>query len=206
MPGWSSRRAAPVSSAASIAARTRATSSSRSRRRIRTAAKPDSQEICFVPGNDYRTLLDEHGVALHPGEIVDTGGRTLGQHAATEHFTIGQRRGLGVAAGKPMYVVEIVPETGTVVLGDEHECSSRALTASSVNWIGFDPPASGAFRAEVQVRYHHRAAPAVVELAGSSMCVRFDTPQIAVAPGQGAAVYRDERLLGGGWIDRTERS
>jgi tRNA-uridine 2-sulfurtransferase len=170
---------------------------------LRTAEKPDSQEICFVPGNDYRQLLDEHGVELHPGELVDTSGKVLGRHAGTEHFTIGQRRGLGVAAGVPLYVVEIAPARGRVVLGTLEECGSRALVATELNWIGFDPPA-GSFRAEVQVRYRHTAVPATVELAGGEARVEFDEPEASIAPGQGAALYHGERLLGGGWIARAE--
>ncbi len=173
------------------------------RSRIRTANKPDSQEICFVPSNDYRKLLDEHGVALHPGRLVDTAGRTLGEHPGTEHFTIGQRRGLGIAAGVPLYVVELHPESGTVVLGTLEECGSRALEATEMNWIGFDPPPS--FRAEVQVRYRHEAAPATVELDGSRARIVFDEPELSVASGQGAALYRGEVLLGGGWISAVER-
>jgi tRNA-specific 2-thiouridylase len=170
---------------------------------IRTAEKPDSQEICFVPGNDYRALLAEHEVELHPGRLVDTAGRELGRHAGTEHFTIGQRRGLGVAAGVPVYVVRIEPGSGTVVLGTAEECGSRALVAREANWIGFDPPA-GPFRAEVQIRYRHAAVPATVECAGEELRVEFDAPEVAVAPGQGAALYHGERLLGGGWIERAE--
>ena len=173
---------------------------------LRTAAKPDSQEICFVPSNDYRRLLAQEGVELHPGELVDTAGRVLGTHPGTEHFTIGQRRGLGVAVGRPLYVVDLLPESGTVVLGSEEECSSGRLETGPLNLIGFDPPSGGAFRAEVQVRYHHRAAPAEVELLpdGGARVV-FDEPQHAVAPGQGAALYDGERLLGGGWIARALR-
>jgi len=169
---------------------------------IRTAEKPDSQEICFVPSNDYRLLLEQHGVELHPGELVDTGGRVLGRHAGTERFTIGQRRGLGIATGVPLYVVDIQPASGRVVLGSAEECGSAGLEAEQLNWIGFAPPA-GPFRAEVQVRYRHTAAPATLEVDGERLRVRFDEPQMAVAPGQGAAVYRGERLLGGGWIARA---
>jgi len=170
---------------------------------IRTAEKPDSQEICFVPSNDYRQLLDQRGVERHAGELVDTRGQVLGRHAGTENFTIGQRRGLGVAAGVPLYVVAIEPERGRVVLGTQEECGSRALVAGQLNWIGFDPPA-GPFRAEVQVRYRHGAVPATVEVSGAEARVVFDAPESAVAPGQGAALYHGDRLLGGGWIARTE--
>ena len=172
---------------------------------LRTAKKPDSQEICFVPSNDYRRLLEQEGVELHPGELVDTGGRVLGEHPGTEYFTIGQRRGLGVAAGAPRYVTEIHPESGRVVLGSADECRFAALEVEALNLIGFDPPSDGRFRAEVQVRYHHEPAPAEVEVTGTRARVRFDEPVAAVACGQGAALYRGDRLLGGGWIDRTER-
>jgi len=176
---------------------------------LRTAGKADSQEICFVPSNDYRELLASHGVELHPGPLVDSAGRTLGTHPGTEHFTIGQRRGLGVATGEPLYVLEIHPDTGTVVLGSSDECRSGSLEVEDLNLIGFEPsgPAgSGSFRAEVQVRYHHRAAPATVEVRGARAQVLFDEPQLAVAPGQGAALYRGERLLGGGWIGAAQRT
>jgi tRNA-specific 2-thiouridylase len=173
---------------------------------LRTAKKPDSQEICFVPSNDYRRLLKERGVRLTPGKLVDTTGRVLGDHPGIEHFTIGQRRGLGVAAGVPMFVVDIVPSTATVVVGIREECSSSALITEELNLIGFDPPENGAFRADVQVRYHHDAAPASVEMDRESGTARivFDDPQHAVAPGQGAALYQGDRMIGGGWIASTE--
>jgi tRNA-specific 2-thiouridylase len=173
---------------------------------LRTAAKRDSQEICFVPSNDYRKLLAERAVALHPGNLVDTAGAVLGEHAGTEHFTIGQRRGHGVGGGTPLYVVDLRPESGTVVLGTMEECGTREIVVSDLNLIGFAPPGSGAFKAEVQVRYHHVPVPAEVEPAGAGAAtarVQFDEPVLAVAPGQGAAFYHGPRLLGGGWIDRA---
>ena len=173
---------------------------------IRTAKKADSQEICFVPSNDYRKLLAERGVELHPGQLVDTAGKVLGEHAGTEHFTIGQRRGHGVGGGEPLYVVAVLPETGTVVLGGRDECHAASMDVSDLNWIGFDVPASGELRTEVQVRYHHRPAPATVAVDGTRARVTFDEPQLAVAPGQGAAFYDGDRLLGGGWIAGSELS
>ncbi|HED64102.1 MAG TPA: tRNA 2-thiouridine(34) synthase MnmA [Planctomycetes bacterium] len=176
---------------------------------LRTASKPDSQEICFVPSNDYRNLLREHDAALHPGKLVDTAGRVLGDHPGTEWFTIGQRRGLGVAAGVPLFVVDLVPSTGTVVLGGREECESSWIELEELNLIGFDVPRGGAFRAACQVRYHHEPVPALVEVDGSRAHVTFDQPVHAVAPGQGGALYAleadgdwgaGERLLGGGWI------
>jgi len=170
---------------------------------IRTAKKADSQEICFVPSGDYRTLLAEHKTKLHSGKIVDMGGKELGHHGGTELFTIGQRRGLGVALGEPMYVVKTEPHTGTVVLGTRDECGETSMRFEEANWIGFDPPSSGEFRADVQVRYHHEAAPATISLSGSEAEVIFDEPQFSLAPGQGSACYHGDRLIGGGWIART---
>ena len=180
---------------------------------LRTAAKKDSQEICFVPQNDYRKLLAERGVELHPGEFVATSGERLGSHAGTEHFTIGQRRGHGIGGGTPLYVVDLAPETGTVVLGTLDECQSPACELEEVNLIGIDRPADGSLRCAVQVRYHHDAAPATVEWTepdrmepggADRVRVHFDEPQLAVAPGQGAAFYDGDRLLGGGWIARAD--
>jgi tRNA-specific 2-thiouridylase len=173
---------------------------------LRTAAKADSQEICFVPGNDYRRLLSERGVALHPGLLVDTSGRTLGRHAGVEHFTIGQRRGHGVAGEQPLYVVALDAERGEVVLGTRAECGAEAAVLEELNWIGFDPPASGELECEVQYRYGAHAARARVLLDGSRARVLFDEPEPAVAPGQGAAFYSGDLLLGGGWIAAVERA
>lgn len=171
---------------------------------LRTAKKADSQEICFVPSNDYRLLLEQRGATLHPGELVDTAGNLLGEHAGTEHFTIGQRRGHGIAGGTPLYVVALDPQSGTVVLGSREECHARSMELGELNLIGFDVPASGEFRAQVQVRYHHEPAAATISVRGAGALVVFDDPQLAVAPGQGAAFYRGDDLLGGGWIESSE--
>ncbi|MFO1010589.1 MAG: tRNA 2-thiouridine(34) synthase MnmA [Planctomycetota bacterium] len=174
---------------------------------LRTAVKKDSQEICFVPSNDYRRLLAERGVALHAGELVDTAGRVLGTHAGTEHFTIGQRRGHGVAGGEPLYVVELHPEEGRVVLGSRAECGLAEAEVETPNWIGFDPPSiGGSFRCAVQHRYRSTPAPATVEVRAGGVRVVFDEPEFAVTPGQGAAFYAEDRLLGGGWIASTKRA
>ncbi len=172
---------------------------------LRTAKKADSQEICFVPGNDYRRLLAERGVEFRPGPMVDTAGRALGTHDGIERYTIGQRRGLGIATGTPMYVVDLLVDSATVVLGPVDACASRWLELDGINWIGVDAPASGHLEADVQVRYHHSAAPADVHVSGARVRVEFKSPQLAVAAGQGAALYRGDRLIGGGWIARAER-
>ena len=168
---------------------------------IRTAGKADSQEICFVPSNDYRKLLDEHDVPLHAGRIVDTSGKPLGRHAGTEHFTIGQRRGLGVASTEPLYVCRAPHRLpGPWCLVRAPSARSHGMELEQPNFIGFEPPASGEFRAHVQVRYHHDAAAATITLADGGAQVEFDEPQLAIAPGQGAAFYDGDRLLGGAWI------
>lgn len=171
---------------------------------LRTSAKKDSQEICFVPSNDYRELLRQEQVALHPGELVDTAGRTLGRHAGTELFTIGQRRGHGVASAEALYVVALEPDTGRVVLGSRAESGVAAMDVAGLNWIGFDPTVE--FRCEVQHRYHCVPVGATVAVDGEIARVTFDEPELAVTPGQGAAFYRGDLLLGGGWIDRTVRA
>ncbi len=177
---------------------------------LRTHDKRDSQEICFVPGDDYRALLAERGLRLHPGPIVDTSGRVLGEHAGTEHFTIGQRRGIGVAAAEPYYVVELVPEEGRVVVGFAAECLVHSMTVADLNWIGFDPPEGDEWRCLVQHRHRCTPVPAVVELGrdgeGAAVAqVRFERGEASVTPGQGAAFYEGDLLLGGGWIGDVVR-
>jgi len=172
---------------------------------LRTAQKADSQEICFVPSNDYRRLLEQEGRELHPGRFVDSSGRVLGEHVGTEHFTVGQRRGHGIGGGTPLYVLEVHPDSGTVVLGGREEAHFSALEVDELNWIGVDPPASGSLRCVVQHRYHCDPASATVEVDGDRGRVLFDEPQLAVTAGQGAALYDGDRLLGGGWISGTTR-
>ncbi|TDJ78953.1 MAG: tRNA 2-thiouridine(34) synthase MnmA [Planctomycetota bacterium] len=172
---------------------------------LRTSEKKDSQEVCFIPSNDYRQLLAERKAVLHPGAILDTTGKRVGTHEGTEHFTIGQRRGHGVVTGTPMFVVELFPDEGVVVVGAKAECHAVSMQVSDLNWVGFDVPTSGEVRCEVQYRYHCVPAPATVTVRGDAAQVVFDEPQMAVAPGQGAAFYRGELLLGGGWIDSAVR-
>jgi len=180
---------------------------------LRTSQKKDSQEVCFIPSNDYRQLLRERQVPLHPGDIVDTTGKKLGTHPGTEHFTIGQRRGHGIVTGVPTFVVDLLPEEGVVVVGPKEECYASSMEVDDLNWIGIDALAPGQeLRCTVQYRYHCTPAHASVELiTGEGPCagrarVSFDEPQLAVAPGQGAAFYQEERLVGGGWIDRVRRA
>lgn len=166
------------------------------------AEKPDSQDICFLPEGDYAGLLARRAPqALTPGPIVDTDGAVLGRHDGFGRFTVGQRRGLGVAAGEPLYVIGINPQTATVTAGPREAVLGRSLRASGATWQ--QPPETERFEALVQIRYHHRAQPAEVRLLGDeSFEVRFAEPVAAITPGQAAVVYDGPAVLGGGWIDR----
>jgi len=175
---------------------------------LAVAAKGDSQEICFVPNGDYAAFLaaylKETGVpvARTRGEIVTSGGRKLGEHQGVHHFTIGQRRGLGVATGEPLYVIATDPRTRRVTVGGNQELSRAGFTARDVNWISVAGLA-GSARAQVKIRNKHAAAPATLHATGdpARVEVRFDAPQRAVTPGQGAVFYDGDLVLGGGWIE-----
>jgi tRNA-specific 2-thiouridylase len=172
---------------------------------LRTAAKPESQDLCFVDG-DYRGFLLEHfPESARPGEIVDTVGRVLGEHRGTAGFTIGQRKGIGIAVGEPRYVVAIRPETATVVVGKREDLLSQTCLIGEMSFVDGMPPPEGR-RAEVQIRYRSPAVPAEVEPApGGRWLVRFDEPQAAVAPGQAGVLYDGEVVIGGGTILAGDR-
>lgn len=175
------------------------------RHRLPVAEKPESQEICFVPTGHYAEFLEAYlaeqgSTAPGEGEIVTTDGRVLGRHHGIHHFTIGQRRGLGLAAGRPLYVVAIEPEKNRVVVGDESELVSESCEVADVNWIAGLPPVAP-IEATVKIRYRHAFAPATVEATGPRTAkVCFRAPQRAVTPGQAAVFYIGEQVLGGGWI------
>jgi tRNA-specific 2-thiouridylase len=168
------------------------------------ADKPDSVEICFVPDGDHARLVKERRPERDTaGVFVDREGRVLAEHDGFERFTIGQRKGLGYAAGARRYVLEIVPATNTVVLGEPEELRAGGLVASKVNWLTDNPPVDS-IRCAVKIRYRHAGAPAVVAaLANGEAEVRFDEPQTAVTPGQAVVFYDGARVLGGGWIERA---
>lgn len=166
--------------------------------------KADSQEICFVPDDDHVRMIRSRAGGDRSGEIVDEAGATLGEHAGIEGFTIGQRRGLGIALGEPRYVIQIEPVSRKVTVGPRESLDRIGLEASSFNWHT-DPPL-GTRECLAQIRAQHRAVPAQVELLDgdpSRIRVRFDRPQQAVAPGQAVVLYAGELVLGGGWIDRS---
>ena len=160
--------------------------------------KPESMEICFVPDNDYRRLVGER-LAPSPGPIVDTSGKKLGEHTGVQNFTVGQREGLGIALGRPAYVVSLDADTRTVVVGFADSLLARGLVACHVNWLVPEP--SSPVECQVQIRAHHEPAPSLLHPAGDSVRVEFREPARAVTPGQAAAFYDGDTVLGGGWIE-----
>jgi len=175
---------------------------------LAVAAKGESQEICFVPNGDYAAFLDayltERGQELPPGRgaIVTTTGSALGEHEGVHHFTVGQRRGLGIATGEPLYVIATDAQTRKVVVGGSGELLRSRALVKDVNWISLAGPREPV-RAEVKIRNKHAAAPAWIIPAAepTRVEVRFDDPQRAITPGQAAVFYQDDLVLGGGWIE-----
>jgi tRNA-uridine 2-sulfurtransferase len=173
---------------------------------LATAEKPESQEICFVPMGDYRQVLEKRLAprhpALEPGPIVNRTGEVLGEHDGYAGFTVGQRKGLGGGFSEPLFVLEVRPENREVVVGTKDELFSPGMDVEGVNWLTATPPRPGQ---EVKVQIRHRApsVPAVlqgVDPASDAIRFRFREPQRAVTPGQSAAIFQGERLLGGGRI------
>lgn len=168
---------------------------------LRVANKPDSQEVCFITGRDYREFLKRQSGRPdgERGEIVDTDGNVLGYHNGIFSFTIGQRRGIGIARGKPMYVVRIDPSTNRVIVGEEKDIFRTTLIADNVSWI--EEPPSGEIEVKAKIRYRHMESDAAVRLlSDNEVYVEFRDPQRAMTPGQAIVFYKGERVLGGGWI------
>jgi tRNA-uridine 2-sulfurtransferase len=170
--------------------------------RLPVADKPDSVEICFVPDGDHGALIRARRPELQTaGHFVDTAGNALASHQGIENYTIGQRKGLGYAAGERRYVLQIVPSTNQVVLGDRGELLAEGLMASRVNWL-LDTPPAAPLPCSARIRYRHTPAPATVTaLADGAARVAFQEPQSAVTPGQAVVFYDGTRVLGGGWIE-----
>jgi tRNA-specific 2-thiouridylase len=183
---------------------------------LASAEKPESQEICFVPGGDYKRFieayLEEQGEGLpdSSGELVTATGETIGEHSGVHNFTVGQRKGLGVATGSPLYVIQIKPagETGAdraatanqVVLGPDDLLYSKTLRARDLNWISMES-LTGPLRVSVKIRHRHEPALAWIEnSAPGEVTATFDQPQRAITPGQAAVFYEGEVVVGGGWI------
>ncbi|RPI82932.1 MAG: tRNA 2-thiouridine(34) synthase MnmA, partial [Planctomycetaceae bacterium] len=158
------------------------------------------QEICFVPDQDYAGFIRRYrGEQDTAGDLVDTAGNVVGQHAGFEKYTIGQRRGLGVAFGEPRYVVALDAATRRVIVGTRADLDCRSLTADRLNWLV--PDLADEFDCLAQIRYSHDAAPArASKLPEGRIQVEFSEPQFGVAPGQAVVLYAGDRVLGGGWI------
>ena len=170
--------------------------------------KKESQEICFVPDGDYAGFIDRYLAAENAterlpgeGEIVDTTGRVIGKHGGIHRYTIGQRRGIGIADERPLYVISVEANQNRITVGSQEDLLSNEFTAAGVNWVALDKPQT--VRAEVRVRYRHIAAPATITpLESDRARVVFDEPQRAITPGQATVFYRGDEVVGGGWITR----
>ncbi|MBI2682655.1 MAG: tRNA 2-thiouridine(34) synthase MnmA [Acidobacteriales bacterium] len=170
------------------------------------AEKPDSQEICFVPGGDYKRFIDaylaDQGEALPDtsGEMVTTSGEVVGRHGGIHNFTVGQRKGLGVATGNPLYVLEIRGDKRQVVVGGGDELLSPSMRVKKLNWVSV-PALDAPMRVQSKIRHRHEPAWATIEMAGpDEVLATFDAPQRAVTPGQAAVFYDGDEVVGGGWI------
>lgn len=188
------------------------------RANLPVAEKAESQEICFVPSGNYTNFIeayrnnekaqkgaDKEGSASanevsEAGELVSTAGEVLGTHAGVQHFTVGQRRGLGIAAPHPLYVLQIDPASRRVTVGEEDQLWADGFEARDINWIAWDT-LNEPIEATVKIRYRHDPAPARIEpLSRTEARIRFEQPQRAITPGQAAVFYRGDEVLGGGWI------
>jgi tRNA-specific 2-thiouridylase len=168
---------------------------------LAVANKADSQEICFVPDGDYATFVGSRSRDTRGGLILDEQGRTLGSHGGIHRFTIGQRKGLGIAAGIPLYVLRIDADSGDVTVGPRSALERTSLTAAGANWVSVHAPI-GWRRASAQIRHRHRAAAGRVRaLDGHRAEFAFDEPQAAVTPGQAVVFYDEDVVVGGGWIE-----
>ena len=176
------------------------------RTNLPVAEKPESMELCFVPTGNYVQFIQAYskdaGISLSQaeGEIVTEDGAVIGRHNGVHNFTIGQRKGLGFATGKPLYVLSIDPETNRVIVGDDDALRTTLFEVEDVNWVSIERPTQP-IRAAVKIRHKHEPAPALVEAIGDSRArIIFDAPQRAITPGQGAVFYDGDRVLGGAWI------
>lgn len=167
-------------------------------------SKPDSQEICFVPDNDYTHLIQKRAPgAMQTGKVLDMAGQVVGEHQGHQAYTIGQRKGVGIALGYPVYVVAKDPAQNTVTLGPQEALAHQELEAREVNWLDQTPLGSEPIPCLAKIRYNTPPRPARVWLAGTDLLrVRFDEPLDAITPGQAVVCYAGDRVLGGGWIDR----
>ena len=181
------------------------------RHNLPVADKPESQEICFVPDGDYAAFLERNHEEIvgsggtrpfREGRIIDSGGRVLGTHPGIHHYTIGQRRGLGIAHESPLYVLELRPEDNTVVVGERSRLGKCRCRIIRPNWISI-PRLGTPIRVNAKIRSRHKEAPATIAPAeNGSVEVMFDSPQPAISPGQACVFYQAEQVVGGGWISK----
>jgi tRNA-uridine 2-sulfurtransferase len=179
--------------------------------KLPVAEKQESQEICFVPDEDYAAFIERYSSEImgseaqhhfSPGKIVDTEGRELGMHPGIHHFTIGQRRGLGIAHASPLYVLELRPESNTVVVGERSQLGKSLCYVVKPNWISV-PNLAEPLHVQAKIRSRHKAAPATISpMQDDRVEVRFDSPQPAISPGQACVFYQDDIVVGGGWIHK----
>jgi tRNA-specific 2-thiouridylase len=167
--------------------------------------KPDSQEICFVPNQDYAALVKRRSPdTSHEGEVVDTAGKTVGTHPGYQHFTIGQRKGVRLALGHPVYVVDIDPMKNRVTVGEKESLMKLSLVAHQINILSARLPAADSLPCLAKIRYNHPPQPARATRKGEDEIeVTFDQPQSAITPGQAVVIYDGDVVLGGGWIDQA---
>ena len=169
---------------------------------LTVANKPDSQEICFIPDHDYAKFIEENtDCRLPEGNFVDKDGNILGRHQGITHYTVGQRKGLNLAMGRPVFVTAIRPETNEVVIGDNEDVFSRRLTCNKLNWMAVDGLPGEGMKVTAKIRYSHKGAPCMIRMIGEDQleCV-FDDPQRAATPGQAVVFYDGEYVIGGGTI------
>ena len=171
---------------------------------LKTADKPESQEICFVPDNDYAGLIEKKfpEFAGRPGEFIDPAGESLGEHQGVHAYTIGQRRGLGVATGSRVYVTDIQTEENKIVLGEKKDLLKNGLVATGVRWVNREAVTTGA-EVEARLRHRHKGVSGVLTLVDeTTIHLDFTTPEGPVTPGQAAVLYLGDEVLGGGWIEK----
>jgi tRNA-uridine 2-sulfurtransferase len=160
----------------------------------------ESQDICFIPENNYHSFIKSRIRGIKEGPVLDTGGKIIGMHKGYVYYTIGQRKGLGISHSKPLYVKEIIPEKNTIIAGEAKDILKKSLEVDNINFISGSSPGK-TFRAMVKIRYNSAEAPAEIKITGrNSAAVTFDSPRKAVTPGQSAVFYSDDTLIGGGII------
>ncbi len=173
---------------------------------LEVAAKPDSQEICFIPGGDYQAFLrayleeQEQEMPETQGELISVGGQALGTHTGIHNFTVGQRKGLGLTSANPLYVLNIDPKSNKVTVGSDADLLSRELRVDRLNWISI-PQLVEPIRVSAKIRHRHEPQPATLSPGSDgTVCALFDEPQRAITPGQAAIFYQEDEVVGGGWI------